>query len=150
MNKRRFLVPALIICMLFGAVSLASEFEYSLKMNNVRKEYIPAEGHFSSVEYNGTSRVTKYTKETSYFLIYEFTAGGVTYTAKTDYATTDIPGEWDVRTVWYNPADPSEAVVEKKTSVSSGIWYSALFILIPGGILSGIAFRRRNAGRTRT
>ncbi len=138
MRKSNFLIPVLILCMLLGSGSLLNGIEETLKIKKVKEIYTFTEGYYTDYEIHTGRSIRKYGNRTTFYLIYEYQVNGESYTVKTDYSTGQRPPIGSVRTVYFNPENPSEAVLGGTDSSTVNIWFGLMFTLVPVVMIIGI------------
>lgn len=124
------LVLAVIIA---GIVLLFMGIKDTVKNARVRTDYASAEGTLVDYGIYNQSRTGEKTS-TTYYLVYEYTVSGETYTVKTDYGTGSVPPLNSTREIKYDPQNPSRAIV--------GGTNSSHFLLLIGGFFTfgGLVF----------
>ncbi len=144
MRKNKILIPILILCMLFGLFSFLRGIDETLKMNKIKEIYALTEGYYTDYEVYSRPTFNKYgLPHTTFFLIYEYQVDGESYMIKSDNGTGQLPLTGSTRTVYFNPENPQEAVLDETDLTPADIWFGLLLILVPGVIIIRYTYNKR-------
>lgn len=104
-NKIGFVIT-MVMVMLIGLAMIAFGVVSSVRLNEKTKDYISIEAVFCDYsEYSSDEDGTTYTLE------YEYEVEGKKYYVSTDYGTGIVPKLGTIKTIKYNPENPSEAII---------------------------------------
>lgn len=134
MNKIKFISKFLvIISLIIGIELLCWGIGEKIEFSNRTEGYESVEGYLIDTDIYSEARLRARgrSKPTTYSLIYAYSVNGTSYTVETDYGTASIPQMGSVKTIKYNPADPSEAVVTGTNGPTIMIYGGLFFTLIP-------------------
>ncbi len=126
MNNKKGAAQIFVVIMLIGATLIAAGVMSTIRNKEYTKYYVETKGVFS-----GTDIYSSDYDGTTYSLQYEYVVDGEKYYIATDYGTGIIPKDGTVKTIRYNPDNPSEAVIAGNTT--SMIFYviGFMFFFIP-------------------
>lgn len=112
----------LIVIILIGLTMLYSGISDLIKNNN----YVETIGYFVDYEIYKSDE-----SATTYKLIYSYNVKDKEYTVSTDYGTDVVPKEGSIRTIKYNPDDPSKAIILGSNSAIALLLSGFITIIIP-------------------
>ena len=132
--SKGFLIPKILIilCLILGAGLFVEGSIEKVKFNQKTKGYESVDGYYIDSElYSEAKRTGRRYKEATYSMIYTYTVDGQNYTVKTDYGSGVLPEYGSVKTIRYNPSNPSQAVVSGTNGPVIMIFIGLMFVLIP-------------------
>lgn len=128
-----------ITCLVSGIVMLYIGIKDTYKLSQETKNYITINGYYSNYDIYDSDE-----DGTTYKLTYVYEVNNQKYYISTNYGTNYIPKENSIRTIKYNPSNPSEAILvgtnSKNTLIFMGLFFalgSFTFIL---GVLSVLGY----------
>lgn len=139
MKRSYFIVPVLLYCFAMGAFGLFRGVTSAVKTKVALETYEITMGVYK--EFDSYEKLTSSKKGpvTVYELIYEYQVDGRAYTVKTRHTSGELPRDGYSRMVYYNPRNPSQAVlIEDEARIREDIKYGLIFTIIPGIILAVI------------
>lgn len=131
-----FLISAglILIALTAGVWMLVSGTRTMLEENRLKEQYAQAEGHLSDYTLQsegGYDPVRRRHSSATYRLTYTYFVDDLPYTVTTDYSTGDVPALGDTRTVYYDPADPENAILGGLSSGGILLFGGFFFTAIP-------------------
>ena len=124
----------ILIFMACGVWLLSMGIGDTLENNRLKAEYETVEGHLSDYTLaspDSYDPVRRRHKSATYFLTYTYFVDNVPYTVTTDYSTGNVPALGTARTIYYDAADPENAIPGGNSGSSMLILLGAMFILVP-------------------
>lgn len=119
-------VVGMIVAMLVGVMSIVFGIRGSINLKEKTKEYVSIEARFYDYSvYSSNSDGETYRLE------YEYIVNGKKYYISTDYGTGVIPKLGSVKTIKYNPNNPSEAIFTGGGSNVLMLVIGFMFFFIP-------------------
>lgn len=133
LNRGFFIPKFLVLLCLFIGVGLFIEGSIEkISVHKKTKGYESVEGYYIDNELYSEAKTTgRRKKDATYSMIYAYTVEGQEYTVKTDYGSGVLPEYGSVKTIRYNPLDPSQAVVSGTNGPIIMIFIGLMFILVP-------------------
>ena len=126
-----FLVLLALAC---GIWLLTMGIGDTLENNKLKDQYETVEGHLSDYTLDSPDSydpVRRRHKSATYFLTYTYFVDNVPYTVTTDYSTGNVPALGTARTIYYDAANPENAIPGGNSGSFLLILLGAMFILIP-------------------
>jgi len=131
-KKNLEVVVIMIVVMLIGAGLIVSGIKGLVGLNKKTKHYVKVEGKVCGYsEYSGGK------DGASYIVEYEYIVNGRKYYVSTDYATGFLPKLGSIKTIKYNPYNPSESIITGGGNDFLSIVFGAMFFFMPLVILIG-------------
>ena len=135
-NRLPFAIAALLllIALAAGIWMLASGIGGVIEQNALKEKYETVEGHLSDYTLaspGGYDAVRRRHTNDTYRLTYTYFVDNVPYTVSTDYSTGSVPALGSARTVYYDPADPENAILGGVSGPAVLLFGGAMFTLIP-------------------
>jgi len=126
-NVFKFLILFLFVLGVFLLIRGVSE---NITLKNKTKDYVKVDGYFVDSEiYSEAKRIGRRYKNATYRLIYSYHVDEVDYTIKTDYGVGGLPSYGSVKTILYDPLNPSEAVICGTNGAAVQIYAGMFFTL---------------------
>lgn len=133
-NKNTFLIVILFFSLIIGFVALyfgtVGEYRQNLKI----KGYTKTQGTFTGIIP---------INDNAYKLMYTYVVNGETYTVSTESSTDVVPQTGSTDTVYYDPHNPSDAIVFEARSYISLIAFALVLVLVPLAILIPLLFESK-------
>lgn len=129
-------VILIVLLMVVGIGLFVHGINRKIEIDHRIENYESTTGYYVDKEiYSEAKHIGKQHKQATYALIYAYTVNGIEYVTKTDYGTEAIPYYGSEKIIYYNPVNPSEAMIGG-TNSSDGLMLGGMFfILIPGVFL---------------
>lgn len=129
-------VILIVLLMVVGIGLFGYGVNRKIEIDRRIEGYESTTGYYVDKEiYSEAKHIGKQHKQATYALIYAYTVNGIEYAAKTDYGTEAIPYYGSEKIIYYNPVNPSEAMIGGTNSSDGLILGGMFFILIPGVFL---------------
>lgn len=129
-----FIIPKLLIflALFLGIGMLVQGLKEHFELRNRIAGYESVEGYFIDTGlYSSAHSTGRHHQGATYYLIYEYQVDGVRYTAKTDHGSGVIPPLGHAKTIYYDPLNPSKAVISGTNGPSILIFIGLMFTLVP-------------------
>ena len=135
-NRIPFIISALLILVALaaGIWMLVTGIGSTLEENALKAEYASTEGQLSDYTLaspGGYDSVRRRHTSATYTLTYTYFVDDMPYTVSTDYSTGNVPALGSARTIYYDPANPENAIPGGVSGSSVLLFGGFMFTAIP-------------------
>ena len=114
-NKLPIIISSflILIALIAGIWMLVTGISGIVEENSLKAQYASVEGHLSDYTLaspGGYDPVRRRHSNATYHLTYTYFVDDFPYTVTTDYSTGNVPALGTARTIYYDPADPEQAI----------------------------------------
>ncbi|MBR5517162.1 MAG: DUF3592 domain-containing protein [Firmicutes bacterium] len=148
--KKAFLIPKIMVIafIIIGLGLFAQGVTETIDRSNRIEGYEETPGFYVYRElYSEADNVGNHKDNATYALVYEYYVSNEIYTVKTDYGTEAIPDIGYQTTIYYNPENPSEAVVSGPGGASALLVVGGMFVLVPLVMILGTLVLKGTFGK---